>query len=162
LIVLPVIIAGAFFRLARQLRRRPMRIAARLSASVALVFSATVLLLLLLAEVACTKYARPSYSPDRKHVATISYALQGALGDDYAIVLVRSSWYPFADRVYDGLGNWDFKREKPDSPEVQWLDDSRLLIRYRDDRSGTEGRGGPAACRNQVGKIRILCENLSR
>ena len=133
-----------------------------MGASVAVVFSAIVLLLLLVNEVACEKYSRPSYSPDGKHVATISYLLGGALDDDYAFVLVRSSWYPFADRVYVGLGNWDFKGDKPDSPELQWLDDSRLLIRYLDDRTGTEGRGGPATCRNQVGKIRIRCEKLSR
>jgi hypothetical protein len=159
LIVLPALMAATVFGLARKLRRRSMRIATRMGASVAAVLSAGVLLFLLLGEVACTKYTRPSYSPDGKHVATISYVLQGALGADYAIVLVRHSWYPFADHAYDGIGSWDFKHEKPGSPEVRWLDDSRLLIRYFDDRTDTEGR---AICRNQVGKIRILCENLSR
>jgi hypothetical protein len=158
-IVLPGIIAGTFLRLARQIRRRSMRIAIRISSSVALAFSATVLLFLLVAEVGCTKYARPNYSPDGKHVATIAYALQDALGADYATVLVRHSWYPFADHAYDGIGSWDFNHEKAASPEVRWLDDSRLLIRYFDDHTGTDGR---ATCRNQIGKIRILCENLSR
>ena len=162
LIVLPLAAAVSIFGLARRLRHRLLRIVTRMGASIAVLFSTAVLLLLLVNEVACTKYSRPSYSPDGKHVATVSYLLGGALDDDYAFVLVRSSWHPFADRVYVGLGNWDFKRDKLDNPELQGLDDSRLLIRYLDDRTGSEGRGGPATCRNQAGKIRILCENLSR
>jgi hypothetical protein len=38
---------------------------------------------LLIVQAGCTRRPPPHYSPDRRHLAVISYALQGALGDDY-------------------------------------------------------------------------------
>lgn len=160
-VILPALVAWASFRAVRRLRHKRLRRAVKTGASAVAGFSALFLLLLMIAEVACTKYSPRLYSPDRKHVASLSYALQGALGDDYATVLVRTSWSPFATSAYNGLGSWDFKQDKPSSPEVRWLGDSRLLIRYYDDRTGKEGRSNPANCRSQVGNIQVVCEKLS-
>ena len=99
----------------------------------------------------------PLYSPDRRHVAIIIYALQLALGDDYATVRVRRCWVPWATVAYSGPAGWDFKNNKPGDPEVRWLDSVHLLIRYHDYRNGTGG----SVCRSQIGAIGIICHPIT-
>lgn len=120
------------------------------------ILGCALVLLLLLVQGACAQHASIT-SPDGKYVAVVTYALQGALGDDYADVNIRRWWNPHAENVYSGLGSWDFKNAEPFDPEVRWLDGSRLLITYRDDRTGKEGRGGPAVCRTRIGAVEIVC-----
>ena len=86
-------------------------------------------LFMCLGQSACTRRASPIYSPDGKHIALVEFAMQGALGADYGIVYMRRSWLPFAKKVYAGFGESRFDL-RPPSPEVRWLDNSRLLIRF--------------------------------
>ena len=157
--VVPVV-AWAVFRIGKRVKRRWLRLPIRAVASAAGSVSAVIVLLLFLAETGCTKHPPPIESPDGHYVAILSYALQGALGADYADVNVRPWWRPYARNVYSGLGSWDFKNGKPSDPEVRWLDRSHLLIRYRDDRTGNEGRGGPALCRSRMDGIQIVCQQI--
>ena len=154
-------IAWIVFYLAKRVQRRRLRISIKTIASAFLFFFTALLLLLLLVSSACTKHVPPIYSPDSKHVAVLTYAMQGALGDDYASVKIRSRWSPFAEIIYDGLGVWDFKGNKANYPDVRWQDASHLRIGYYDDRKGKEGRGGPPICRSQLENIQIVCVNLA-
>lgn len=84
--------------------------------------SAVLALLVSVASVGCSRYALPIYSPDGRYLAVRTYALQGALGDDYATVSVLPLWRPWATGVYSGLGSWNFAEKKPDDPEVAgWI-----------------------------------------
>lgn len=67
----------------------------------------------------------------------------------------------WATTVYTGLGTWNFRSEEPLDPEVRWLDSVHLLIRYRDERTGKEGRGGPPKCIGRAGAVQILCESIA-
>ena len=119
------------------------------------VLALLLLMLLMLVQVACSKNAPLLHSPDGKHIVITSYALQGALGSDYANVTLRRNWIPFAETAYQGTGHWDFSHNKPGYPEVRWLDDSHLSIKYYDD------EGDRAVCRDHIGTIRIDCHKLS-
>src|SRR5262245_17604930 len=130
----------------------------RTLASASWVAGAVVAMFVLLASVGCSRRSPVIYSSDQRHVAIVTYLLQGALGDDYALVDVRSRWVPWATNVYSGMGSWNFKKNRPGDPEVRWLDSAHLLIRYYDDRTGKEGRGGPARCLDRMGAVQIVCE----
>jgi hypothetical protein len=80
---LPLFLVLGFYLLRRTQSARK-RTASRLAISSLLLPAGLLFLLLCVAEVGCTKRAAPSYSPDGKHVAILRFALQGALGDDYA------------------------------------------------------------------------------
>jgi hypothetical protein len=152
-------LAVGVFRLCKQVPSRWLRVSLRTMASFLVIGCAICLALLSLGTLACTKFTRPIYSPDGWHVAVLTYVLQGALGDDYARVEIRSTWSPLPKLAYSGLGTWDSRNDKRSSPEVRWLDRSRLLIRYYDDRPGHEGRGQPT-CVSEAGGVQIVCENL--
>jgi hypothetical protein len=159
---LPLAASWIVIRVVQRIRVRWLRLSLKMLSSVLLLASGAVVFLVTLTSVGCSKSADPLYSPDRRHVAVLRYALQGALGDDYATVNVRASWRPWATTVYRGLGAWDFKADKPLTPEVRWLDSAHLLIRYWDDRSSNKGRGGPAQCVSQAGTVRVVCEAARR
>jgi hypothetical protein len=150
----------SIFRVAKRVKRRWLRLPIRVAASTVLVIGASMLLLSALFEVGCTKHAPLIKSPGGQYVAVLRYSLSGALGDDYANVSVRPWWCPYAENVYSGLGGWNFKDNKPYDPEVRWLDRSHLLIRYRDDRTANDGRGGPAVCRGRIRNVEIVCQRL--
>jgi hypothetical protein len=156
--LLTVAVSWAILRIARPIRHRWLRISIRTIVSLLFVCSVILVFFLLIVQAGCTKSAPPIYAPDGRHVAILHYALQGALGDDYAIVDLRRRWTPWAENVYRGLGAWDFKHERASEPEVRWIDSSHLLIRFVDDRIGNEGRGGRATCLSQAGAVQIVCE----
>ena len=149
------------FRFSSHIKVVWIRWSVKTLASVLLFPAGALFLLMCLAQSACTRRASPIYSPDGKHIALLRFAMQGALGDDYGIVYVRRSWLPFADKVYSGLGYSDLGL-RPPMPEVRWLDNSRLLIRFWDDREKGDGRGGPPICKTSAGTVRVVCENLAK
>lgn len=108
-------------------------------ASVGFACSVMLVLLMLMIQAGCSKSAPPILSPDGRHVAILHFALQGALADDYAIVDLRARWMPWPENVYRGLGSWDFKHDKPFDPEVRWIDNSHLSIRFLDDVPARKG-----------------------
>ncbi len=136
-----------------------MRILLRTVSSLLIIPAALFFLGLCLVQSACVKRSSPIYSPDGKHLALVEFIGQGALGDDYGNVYLRRSWLPIRKTVYEGLGSWDSKHQRVGAPEVHWLDNSRLLVRYWDDRTRGGGRGTPAVCNGVVGVIKILCVN---
>jgi hypothetical protein len=158
--LLPLAVSWMIYRIAKRVRHRGLRISIKTIVSVFFGCSAVLVLLLLLVQAGCSRRVPPIYSPDGRHVALLRYALQGALGDDYATVDLRSRWIPWAETVYSGVGSWDFKNTKPLDPEVRWLDGAHLLIRYYDNGSGEEGRGAPVTCKNRIGDVQIICERL--
>ncbi len=137
-----------FLRVSRGLRPSWLRLLFRTCTSVAGFICTALVTLLLLIEAACAKHVSIP-SPDGNHVAALSYALQGALGEDYANVRLRSSWDPHAENIFHGTGYWDFKNNRPYAPEVAWLDNTHLQIRYL---------GGAPACKNTLGEIEIVCQ----
>jgi hypothetical protein len=94
-------------------------------------------------------------------VASVKFVMQGALGDDYAIVRIRESWNLISKTVYQGLGAPNLNTKAAEHPEVNWLNNSTLQIRYYDDRKGLEGKG-TANCRKAAGEIQIKCVNLAK
>jgi hypothetical protein len=143
----------------KYLQRRWLRWATKSVATFGALICTAFFGLLILGEVGCTKHTA-IYSPTGEHVAVVTFLGQGALGDDYAVVRARPRWRPYAVIVYQGLGGWDFKKNVLDNPEIRWLDESHLLIRYFDDRTGNEGRGGRAICRDHLDEIEIRCESV--
>jgi hypothetical protein len=142
--------ASAIFRLSKRVHSSWLRIPIKATASILGVMAAGTLLMLLLFEASCTRHATPIKSPDGRYVAVIDYALQGALGDDYANVGIRRRFSPRAQNVYHGVGAWDFKKARPFDPEVRWLDSEHLLIRYR---------MGLPECRSQLDQVEIICQS---
>jgi hypothetical protein len=134
------------FHFAKYIRRRWLRTSARAIASVFLALSFVILMLLVLVELGCSEHSQ-IYSPDRRRVLVVSYTGQGALGADYASISIRPRWSPFAKRIFSGEAQWDFKLHKLASPELKWLDNSRLSIRYY----------GDATCERRAENIEIIC-----
>lgn len=111
--------------------------------------SAALVTLFLLFEIGCARHGK-LWSPDGAHVLVISYTASSALDPDYANLYIRRRWSPFADLVYHGVAQWDYKHGELDAPKCRWLDNSRLLIRDYE---------GNANCKTRVGDVTILCEN---
>jgi hypothetical protein len=125
------IVAWAIFRLVKRLRPAWLRITIRAGASILLACSLLAILFLAGAEAACSRRAPPLTSPDGRHTALRRYAMQGALGADFAIVSIRRPWIPWATIVYRAEGAWDFTNEKAADPELRWLDPTHLSVRHR-------------------------------
>ena len=153
----PAIAACVIFLVAMRVRPQWLRLSIKFFATTLFGCGALLVFGLLVVQASCTRRPPPLYSPDQRHLAIISYALQGALGDDYATVRVRRRWIPWATVAYNGPSGWDFKNNKPGDPEVRWLDSVHLLIRYYDYRNG---RGG-SVCRSQIGAVRIICDRIT-
>ena len=153
-LLVPVAASWMVFRLAGRIRFQLLRASIRVLASVALAAGMVLIFGLSVIELGCSKQGSSIYSRDGQHLAILSYTLQGALGDDYATVSVRSRWIPRAQTVYNGVGVWDFKQHRPADPEVRWLDGSHLLIRsHYLQREHT-------TCLNRIGEVRVNCESL--
>ncbi len=112
--------------------------------------------LMIFGEFACRVRVPPIYSPDRKHVALLRYGLQGALGLDMAQVLVRPRWGLIAETAYNGPGSWAIHGDHANDPEVQWIDNSHLLVRYYDYGYG-KGSGYEQTCRAEAGGVEVKC-----
>jgi hypothetical protein len=151
---LPLSAIWMIFRTARRIRFRWLRVSIRAVASSVLVCGLLFVCLLFMFELGCSKHPPSIYSPDGSRLAVLSYILQGALGDDYATVSVRSRWVPWAQPVYHGVGAWDFKQNRPADPEVRWVDRSHLLIR------SLFLRREYTACLDRIGDIHVICEAL--
>jgi hypothetical protein len=148
--------AGAFL-LGRRVTNKVVRIPVRVTASAGMLCSSLLLALLIFDLYSCTGRVPAIYSPDGKHVAIVTYGLQGALGLDIAAVSVRSRWSPHARSVYTGAGDWGAPFGRRNDPEVRWIDNDHLMIRYRD-----YGRGYQQDCQQRVGDIQITCVRLPR
>jgi len=148
---LPAVAACLIYLVAVRVRPRWLRLSVKFFASALFGCGALLLLGLMAVQVSCTKHPSSLYSPDRHYLAVISFALQGALGADYATVRVRHSWVPWATVVYSGPGAWDFQNRKPADPEVLWLDSAHLLISHYDE------YGESLFCRSQAGAVHVAC-----
>lgn len=137
----------ALFYYAKHIQRRWIRISARAVASLTLVLSFVIAVILLLVQLSCAKNSQ-SYSPDGKYVVVISYIGQGALGADYASIFIRRRWSLDATRIFYGEAQWDFKLDRLGSPELKWPDNTHLLI---------NGYHGQARCESRVDGIQITC-----
>ena len=129
--------------------------------TVALIFGGTVFSVLCFAQAGCERRPPVLYSQNRLRLALRDFKGQGGLGDDFATVRLRKTWWPIAEIAFDGLGTWDRKQNKLISPEVEWIDSSHLRIRYADDRVAGDGRGGPGICNALVAGVQVLCENTA-
>jgi hypothetical protein len=145
-------LAGSFF-VAPQVKRRSIRIPVRITASLGMLLSFLFLALFTVGTYACEARSPSAYSPDGKHVAVLTWGLQGALGFDLADVRVRHRWSPIAKVAYFGPGD----SENGGDPQVRWLDNQHLLIRYHDYGYGP-GTGYEQSCVSHVLDIDVKCE----
>ncbi len=128
--------------LSRRIENRWVRVPVR-AMNWLLAFPAALLLLFFcLTEASCQRRAAPLYAPDGRHLALQRLLLTDATNRDYAEVLVRPAWSPFATTVFAG--------EAP--PQVDWLDNSTLRIKVQ----------GDGDCRRQSAPVRVVCEHLPR
>jgi hypothetical protein len=130
--------------------------------TVALIFGGTIFCVLCFAQAGCERRPPVLYSQNRLRLALRDFQGQGGLGDDFATVRVRKTWWPVAQVAFDGLGTWDRKQNRLISPDIEWLDSSHLRIRYADDRVAGDGRGGPGICNAVVAGVQVLCENTAQ
>ena len=70
---------------------------------------------------------------------------------DSATVAVRSRWSPFARTVYSGPGVPNIVRERRPDPELTWVTNRHLLVRY-DYYPGYE-----QTCRTKVLDVEVTC-----
>jgi hypothetical protein len=87
-----------------------------------------------------TVHHAPIYSPDRKHVAIISWTLSSDSRGYNVHVRLRSRYSPFATEVFTGIV------QNPSYPEVLWTDDKHLLVSYPKE-------GGIERCQKPLGAI---------
>jgi hypothetical protein len=157
LIPFVVLVLGAalawIFALSPHVKRRLIRIPVRITASLGMLLSFLFLVLFTVGTYACEARAPSTYSPDGKHVAVLTWGLQGALGLDLADVTVRHRWSPLAKRAYFGPGD---SRNGGD-PHVRWIDNKHLLIRYHD-YGYAPGTGYEQSCVSHVLDIDVKCE----
>ena len=130
-----------------------LRRTARVFSSLFLALSTLVLMLDGCGLVGCTARKPALVSPDGKHVAIVTWGLQGATGADYARVDVRSRYLPWSTRVYRGSGFGPVNAADPGIPEVTWIDAHHLRV---------SSQGNSAArileCAARVDDISILCD----
>lgn len=161
LILLALTIAGIVcWRLARRLKRRPIRVAARISSL--LVAIGCVALISLFAVLGFfergmwTDFNFPS--PDGKHIAKLRFVTPGAMGDDMAVVLLRKHWSSSWERIYYEPGTQDSGGQ---DAEVHWIDSTHLLVRYHAIRYSSENEMKTlveSRCPSESLGIKITCE----
>lgn len=113
-------------------------------------------LLVCLSTPGCTRRPPSIYSPDGKHLAIVEFLEAGVFDDDYVTVSLRRSWWPFATVVYSGSGGYDANPAQS-SPEVRWIDDSHLLVRY-----APSDRGPKRPCVDLKGDVQVVCKSVTR
>lgn len=134
-------------RQARLIQRTWLRVVARGASGVLFGLAAISFVLLCIFQTACTERLKPIYSPDGQHMALIRVSMQGAVGRDSASVTLRRSWRPLGVNVWVGI-------LIAARPQVRWLDNSRLLIRY-------EHEPGHTVCdAGGTGEIEVICEQV--
>jgi hypothetical protein len=106
-----------------------------------------------------TRHLRPLVSPDGRHVATTSYVVGTGAAADLAEVAIRSARSPYAHRVYSGPAQYEPNAVTPE-PEVRWIDDTHLEIRFhtyvsRD--GGAVVAAGEQGCAGSADGIAISC-----
>ncbi len=131
-------------RVGRRWLRSPLRAAAISGATL----TTLALVLVISGEYSCTARAPVAHSPDGKHVAILTWSLQGALGMDLASVNVRHSYSPFAENVYSGPGD-----SGGTDPQIRWIDNTHLLIRYHD------YAGYEQTCTSRVFNVDVICDH---
>lgn len=143
---------------AKRFEQRWARIATRTIGSLAGILGVFAVTFLFTVEHSCVRHPGVLGSPDGKHVAILNFVLGGALSNDFANVNVRSSRSLRAVTVYHGLGGWDYKMNRPSSPDIRWVDAKRLLIRHTEPRIGDGRDGGNVFCGGRVDGVEIVCE----
>jgi len=139
---------------AKRLSSRWLRWPVRTLASVGMVLTLILLVLFVFAGYSCTARAPLFYSPDGKHVAVLTWGLQGALGMDLATVMVRHRHSPFAKKAYSGPGIPPYPRTADADPQLRWVDNKHLMISYR------EYPGYQQTCVPHVFDLDIICQRL--
>jgi hypothetical protein len=98
-VVLLILVAFvAVFVIAKRLSRRWLRWPVRGVASLGMALTVLLLAGFVFGEYSCTARAPRAYSPDGRHVAVLTWGLQGALGADMATVKVRHRYSPLFTR----------------------------------------------------------------
>lgn len=141
----------------RRVKNRWVRIPLRLTSSAGMLLGLLLLVAFTFSEYSCTARAPSAYSPDGKHVAVLTWGLQGALGLDMADVSVRHRWSPFAKVAYSGPGDAGHGGD----PQMRWIDNTHLLIRYHDYGYGP-GTGYEQSCLSHVLDVEVQCEKEQR
>ncbi len=111
-----------------------------------------------------TRHLAPLISPDGRHIATTSYIVGTGTGSDMAEVAVRGAWNPYAHRVYTGPSQYEPNAATPE-PEVHWLDNTHLEIRFhtyvsasqRANSPSTTGAAAGQGCAASAVGIAITC-----
>lgn len=119
-----VVLGGVAFWVLRRVRSGWVRIPARVLAAGTTTVSLMLLVLLATLEQDCRVRAPALWSPDGEHVALLRWGVQGAVGPDVGHVGVRTRGRFTAEWVFAGEG------VSERAPEVRWLGNSRLEIRY--------------------------------
>ncbi len=148
---------AGIFLLSRRIGKKWFRIPVRITASAGMLLSLLFLALLIFTLYSCTGRVPGIHSPDGKYVAVVTFGLQGALGLDIADVSVRDWWSPHGKSVYTGPGYWGAPFGRKNDPEVRWIDNNHLMIRYHD-----YGTDYVQTCEQHVGNIQITCVRLPR
>ena len=144
-----------FFFFAKRLSTRWLRWPVRGGMGTGTFLTTSLLLLSILGEFDCTARAPAIFSSDGKHVAVQRWGLQGALGADFATVKVRHRYSPFFQKVYSGPGYPPGPFSPDRDPQVRWLDNRHLLIRYHD-----WGYEYDQSCAPRASGVDIICETL--
>lgn len=134
----------------------PLRVLMTLSSALVALLSGVLLLSLLIMETLEVRRGHPIYSPNGRHAVIIrSFGMSDGLDDSVATVAVRRTWLPHSTIGFQG---WAHLAESPlkISPQVRWLDSSRLLIRLVDYPPQHKH-----FCAPQIGEITILCESVT-
>jgi hypothetical protein len=141
------------FVLAKRIGRKWLRWPLRGTAIVGATLTLFVLALFIFGEYACTARVPVAYSPDGKHAAILTWGLQGALGMDIANVAVRYRYNPFAKNVYSGPGISPIPHSSDIDPQIRWIDNTHLLIRYHDYPEYDQ------TCASGAFDVEVICEH---
>lgn len=137
------LLALFLLRRSRRISTLLMRRVATASASLFLALSALALMLDGCELESCTARRPGIVSPDGKHVAIVTWFLDGARVD------LRSRYLPWGTRVYRGRGEIPINAADPGDPVVTWTDAHHLWIS-----SGSRA----LECRSTMDDIAIQCD----
>lgn len=142
-----------FLRSAR-LAARPTRVTLRTLTAVLGAAALLVAAALLFFDLNYTRHLPPLVSPDGRHVARTTFTINTGTPADLAEVTVRSSGGPYAHSAYTGPSHFD---PSAPEPEVEWQDDTHLIIRFHTYLSTGEA-ATPQGCAASAAGVTILCE----